>query len=286
VDYFSNDTLSQSGYGCQVAGLECFVESPVQARIVMEDISYDGINIFQIDKMQLAEKQSGLHTVISRISGMVSPIISVSVSCVESLYYPNTFALKQPIHGIQLNYEFGTSTKELMVAIPSMEIVLLESSAPPSTSAVAEIELPCSIKYSLDEVKLWDSPKPSSRPTVFVKLFGTIHQLPPDPFNPQKCSNKAILNIHFEAMENEMLTLNSGRLQTTIADSSFQELQNLHFQAKDGIATAGFSSIDWDGILGGGTIEQQQTMKLPNACIEPLELGLDYKGIVVESQTR
>ncbi len=125
MDYFSNDMSSKNGYGCQLAGVECFVESPVQARIAMEDVSYDGINIFQIGKIQVAEKQSGVHAIVSSISGMVSPHISVSVSCVESLYYPNNLALKQPIHGIQMKYESGTSVKELMVEIPSMEIVLL-----------------------------------------------------------------------------------------------------------------------------------------------------------------
>jgi hypothetical protein len=109
----------------------------------------------------------------------------------------------------------------------------------------------------------------------------------PDPFQPHiQTDNKLILNIDFDTMTNEILVLNGGRLQTTIVNSSFQEFHNLHFLAKYGIANAGFSSIDWDSMFGGIKIQEEPTIKLPYVTVEPIELGLNYQGILVGSQTR
>jgi hypothetical protein len=288
MDYFRDPDSTDQGYSFMVPKATLMTEVPSSARLCVEDLFFDGSNAIQVERMQIVEKGNGMSATVSGVSCTVTPT-AATISLVESLNVPGSFYLKDPTHQVQCWY--NNARNELSIAIPNVQIAVTPSLSPASLSSdnvPSPIELPCNFTCSIDDLLVLTTDT-CDVPTSVQKIFATAKTPPEDPFHPlQKRANTAMLGVSFARMANSMLVLNQGQLNAMMIDSSGQVFQSLRFQAKDGMATAGFSSVDWDSVFfGKGACNQPDPIvRLPFARVEALELGLQYHGVVVGTQTR
>jgi hypothetical protein len=296
VNYFVDVQSQEPGYAVNAPKALVLTENPAQTRILLENVVYDGTNTAQIERIHVHEKISGASTMLSGIKATIKPI-AATVGLVEAMKVPGLIELLCPVEGIRIWYQngIGDATDELTAVLPNIKMVLLQprqasgTTLLPPPETADPLEMPCNFKCSIESLSLLDTRYASAAPTVFEKVFGTAQLPPKDPFHPlQDVPKKVILIGSFEKMQNDMLILNNGQFRADIMDTTCQEFQNMYFQAKNGMASAGFSSVDWDSMfLGGKNINPHSTViHLPLCCIEPLELGLKYQGVMVGTETR
>ena len=294
VDYFTDKESTEPGYCVKVPKAVVLMESPMQACTTLENVMYDGVNIVQVGQVHAHEKETDASSTLSGISVSMEPL-SATIAMVEDILVPGAARLTDPIKDIQFWYKSGENTgvDELIIVLSAVKVALLqpqpvtETSLSPSKTP-EPIELPCNIKYSIDVLSLLDTNFPNASPTVFEKLFGSVQMPAVDPFNPQQEIPKmAIMKGAFGSMQNDMLLLSNGQFHAETRDTSGEAFENVRFQAKDGMATAGFSSIDWDSMFGGKVANAPASVtRLGFCCIEPLEVGLKYKGVMVRTESR
>ncbi|KAG7355265.1 hypothetical protein IV203_004621 [Nitzschia inconspicua] len=289
IEYFSDPNCNDPTYKIMVTKGIVLTEMPSSFKITVEGACFDGDNAIQIKRIHMAEKSSGASASFTGISCRLAPM-AVMIRSIDTLVAPAFFCLKEPIQQFQCWYTESLESSDLSIVMPSVFIVM----APPQEAPVASnsntttLALPCNINCSIKDLSMVTSGKVEAQ-TKIQQLFLSLKNQPKHPSNPlEEMRNTMMLCLSFHRLQNAMLQLNEGKLITETMDTTGKEFHRLHFQAVDGMVSAGFSSVDWDSVfLGNMPIsETHPEIRLPFVCIEQLELRLKYQGKVVGTDTK
>ncbi|KAG7359304.1 hypothetical protein IV203_015893 [Nitzschia inconspicua] len=290
IEYFSDPNCSDPTYKIMVTKGIVLTEMPSSFKITVEGASFNGDNAIQINRIHMAEKSSGTSASFTGISCRLAPM-TVMIRSIDTLVAPAFFCLKEPIQQFQCWYTESLESSELSMVMPSVSIVMAPTSpeAPvASNSNTTTLALPCNINCSIEDLSVVTSGKVEAQ-TKIQQLFLSLKNQPKHPFNPlEEMRNTMMLCLSFHRVQNAMLQLNQGKLSTEIMETTGEEFHRLHFQADDGMVSAGFSSIDWDSVFSGSmpNSETHPEIRLPFVCVEQLELRLKYQGKVVGTDTK
>ena len=230
----------------------------------------------------------GSTAALSRLTATLSDPPRATIECIESFHLPQICALEQPMQGTTITF-----ADQIFVHSPMIKVVILSAKDAQGFTAKKSngTTIPCvplAVRVSLDEARVRPSAG-AANVMVLSKVDLCAKPLSPDVFSaPPEQKRGTYFEGTVDVVKNPMMEVSALRFSGAVHENTTDSVQNFFLSLADVKIVAGFTDVDWSGILGGGECGESvedSLVAMPLSRIEAMCVHLLYKGTVVGSTT-